>query len=250
MTRRAAWAARAVGLGVAVGALAGCGASPAAVGPSGVDGLTIPTPSPRPADFTDRVDNPWFPLVPGSTWTYRRYGVTETATVVATVLRGTVDIAGIPTTAVRWEERRGHDGRTELVAVRWYAQDTAGNVWWFGQRVYRRLPIDEVARRSWRAGRHGAEAGLVVSATPRDGDGYFNGYQAGVVERRSTVLSVNASVALPHGHFTGTVETQDVSKLEPSFVVRSFYARGVGLVAQVATQAVDTDLTLERFHRP
>lgn len=249
MTRRAAWAARAVGLTVAVGALAGCGASPAAVGPSGIDGLTIPTPHPRPSDFTDAVDNPWFPLVPGTSWTYRRYGATETATLVATVLPGSVDVAGIPTTAVRWERRR-RDGTTTPVLVRWYAQDEAGNVWWFGQRVYRGLPVDEVARRSWRAGRDGAEAGLVVSATPRDGDGYYNGYQAGVVERRSTVLSVNASVALPHGHFTGAVETQDVSKLEPSYVVRSFYARGVGLVAQEATEAVDTDLALVRLHRP
>jgi hypothetical protein len=248
MTRRAAWAARAAGLVVAAGTFAGCGATPVPVGPSGIDGLTIPTPHPRPSDFTHRVDNPWFPLAPGSSWTYRRYSPDATATVVATVLPGTVDIAGVPTTAVRWE-RRGPHGRTTPLAVRWYAQDTAGNVWWFGQRVVPGMRLDQIAHRSWRAGRHGAQAGLVVSATPRVGDGYLNGYQPGVVDRRSTVLSVDASVALPRGRYKGTVETRDLSSLDPLYTVRSFYARGVGLVGQEASKAYDTDLSLVRFHR-
>ena len=172
MTRAAAWAVRAAAtltaltLGPAV--LTGCGASPAPLGPAGVDGLTIPTPSPRPADFAGHTENPLFPLRSGTRWVYRQYTPTGFRAVVATVLPEQRDIAGIPTTGVRWQVRvRGHE-RTAM--VRWYAVDTAGNVWWFGQQVRPHTPPSTTSpRSSWLAGRDGAEAGLVLTDPPRLG---------------------------------------------------------------------------------
>jgi hypothetical protein len=259
MTRRVAWAARgrllALGAGLlgagllGSGLLAGCGASPAPQGPTGIDGLTIPTPSPDPRDFTDHVDNRWFPLEPGTRWTYRRYTPTSLDTVVATVLPTTHRVDGVPTTAVRFVVRRPH-GRPALAAVRWYAQDTAGNVWWFGQRVGGTFSIDPLAPGSWVAGRQGARPGLLVPAHPRAGDGFANGFQSGVMERRTTVMSLDVAVALPRGGYHHTIETQDLSELEPALVVQSYFAPGVGLVAQQAIEAEATELTLVRFRRP
>ncbi|MGA8246131.1 MAG: hypothetical protein WB797_04440, partial [Nocardioides sp.] len=135
MTRRSASATRRqVSLALAAGLLAACSGSPARLGPTGTDGLTIPTPSPLPADFVARVDNPWFPLSPGTRWVYRRYTTIDTRTLVATVLPAAREVDGVATTAVRWQWRGGDRGTTTL-AVRWYAQDRAGNVWWFGQHV-------------------------------------------------------------------------------------------------------------------
>ncbi len=56
--------------------LAGCGSAgaPGTTAPAGVDGLEIPTPSPDPRDFVERIDNPYLPLVPGSHWTYEESG--------------------------------------------------------------------------------------------------------------------------------------------------------------------------------
>ena len=249
MTRGPAWAAGAAALALAAGLLGGCGGSPAPLGPSGIDGLTIPTPRPDPTDYVDRVDNRWFPLVPGTRWTYRRYSQTDLHTVIATVLPGTRAVAGVPTTAVRFAVRRSSGGTT-FAAVRWYAQDTAGNVWWFGQRVGRTFPIDPLATRSWMAGRRGAEAGLVMSAHPRVGDGFVNGSLPHAMERRSTVLSVDASVALPRGHYHHAVETRDLSALAPLGVVATYFAPGVGIVAQDTADTVDSELTLVRFSRP
>jgi hypothetical protein len=243
------WAARATVLVLGAGLLGGCGGSPTSVGPSGIDGLTIPTPRPAPADFASRVDNRWFPLVPGTRWTYRRYSPTSLDTVVATVLRGTRAVEGVTTTAVRFVVRHPSGGTT-FAAVRWYAQDTAGNVWWFGQRVGRTFPVDPLATGSWRAGRRGARAGLLMPARPRVGDGFANGSRPGTMERRSTVVTLDASVALPKGEYHHAVETRDLSPLAPIRVVQTFFAPGVGMVVQDATDAVDVELTLVRVSRP
>src|SRR3954452_23003467 len=101
MTREGVRVARATVLAALLAApLTACGASPTTLGPSGVDGLTIPTPSPDPADFGDGVANPWFPLAAGTVWTYRR-DTTGTTGFVARVLAQHREIAGVATTGVR-----------------------------------------------------------------------------------------------------------------------------------------------------
>ena len=252
MTRAAAWAVRAaaplVALAVVWAALAGCGASPTKLGPTGIDELTIPTPSPDAADFTGDAANPWFPLLAGTRWTYRQDTPTGSRAVVAEVLPGHRDIAGVGTTAVRWGARSHGSFRT--VMVRWYAVDRSGNVWWFGQRLAPRgPPLDRLATRSFQAGRHGAEAGLVLSAVPRVGDGYLNAQQPHVVERRSTVLSLTGTVATSTGTYKDTVITHDLSDLDPLHTVQTYFARDIGMVAQQDTTATSTSLALVRVRR-
>jgi hypothetical protein len=253
MTRAAGKAARAVTLTVSLTLLAAlstaCGAAPAKVGPTGVDGLTIPTPSPDPADFSGHTDNPWFPLAPGTRWTYRLDAVTSSSTVSAEVLAQTRDIAGVTTTGVRWRVRERGTERTAF--TRWYAVDTAGNVWWFGQRVGPVGPtVDHLARHSFTAGRGGAEAGLLVPGAPRVGDGFLNVRRPRLVERHSTVLSVTGTVATSAQTFRHTLVTRDQSTLEPVHTVQTFFARGIGLVAQQDTTSASTTLTFVRVRRP
>lgn len=252
MTRAAGWAVRAaasvVALSAASAVLVGCGASPASLGPTGIDGLTVPTPSPDPDDFTGDATNPWFPLVPGTRWTYRQDTTTDARTVVAEVLPARRDIAGVPTTPVRWQVRR--QGSRHTVLVRWYAVDRVGNVWWFGQRVAAHGPLlDRLATRSFEVGRDGAEAGLVISAAPRAGDGYLNAQQPRVVERRSTVFSLTGTVATSTETFHDTVITRDLSALDPLHSVQTYFARGIGMVAQRETTSTSTSLALVRVRR-
>jgi hypothetical protein len=249
MTRAGARAARgAVALLLATVLLTGCGASPASLGPAGVDELTIPTPSPDPADFGGAAENAWFPLESGTRWDYLQYTPSGNRRVVASVLPRRPRIEGVPTTAVRWRVRIGRHLHTAM--VRWYAVDRAGNVWWFGQRVVRRAPrLDRLAPLSWRAGRSGAEAGLVLTATPRDGDGYANARQPRVVARRSTVMTLDGRVATAAHTYLHTVVTSDLSSLAPLHSVLTYYARGLGMVAQQDTTSTSTSLALLRVHR-
>jgi hypothetical protein len=252
MTRAAGWAARGAAPAVALllGSLllGGCGASPAPLGPAGVDELTIPTPSPDPADFAGGAQNAWFPLERGTRWTYLQYTPTGNRRVVASVLPARPLVDGIATTAVRWQVQIR--GRLHTAMVRWYAVDSGGNVWWFGQRVYRHTPrLDRLAPLSWRAGIKGAEAGLLLTATPRDGDGYLNASQPRVVARRSTVMTLDGRVATTTHTYRHTVVTRDLSSLAPLHSVQTFYGRGLGMVAQQDTTSTSTSLALVRVHR-
>lgn len=254
MTRAAAWAVRATALTAALwvvaAGLTGCGAAPSKLGPAGVDELTIPTPSPAPADFAGHATNPWFPLRVGTRWTYHLETPASSGTVIAQVLPQARDVDGITTTAVRWQLR--DHGTALTVLVRWYAVDRAGNVWWFGQKVTRhgRPPLDFLAPRSFEAGRNGAEAGLVLTASPRVGDGYLNAQQGDVVERRSTVTSLNGTVTTTSATYRDAVTTRDLSSLEPLHTVQTFFARGLGMVAQQDTTSASTTLTLARVQGP
>src|SRR4051794_12429612 len=85
-------------LAVLTGPLAGCGTASAPSPPTGVDGLVIPAPPPDPDDFVARVDNPWFPLPPGGSWTCDVADADGTHRMRVAVEDGPT-IAGVPTTA-------------------------------------------------------------------------------------------------------------------------------------------------------
>jgi hypothetical protein len=201
---------------VAVLVTAGCGTASPQSAPTGIDGLVIPTPSPDPRDFVRGVDNPWFPLPPGATWRYRVTG-TPSGTLVVTVEDTTYDIAGVATTPVSRTEPTGEQ------VVDYYAQDRKGNVWWFGREGV------------WQAG-DGAEAGLAMPATPRLGDGWRAAYGAGVVDVRATVVTRDQTESTPAGRFTGLLGIDVTDARQPGSERRRFYARGVGLVEELATQ--------------
>ncbi len=225
---------------LAVLPLNGCVGEPPSIDPSGVDELQIPTPSPDPADFVAVVDNPWFPLEPGTVWTYRSTeaavatgaapaGAEPADELTRTVTDGTRVVAGVTTVEVQ-EVLTDRVGRALLEVSEWYAQDTAGNVWTFGAQSTAYGVDGPEAPPSWEAGVGGAEAGLVMPAAPRMGDGYLRAYRPGVVEDRVRVVSLDEAGEVPAGTFDGLLELEVTSGLEPGLVVRTYYAPGLGLV--------------------
>ena len=195
--------------------LAGCGTASAPSPPTGVDELTIPTPTPDPADFVERVDNPWMPLETGRSWTYDVVDVAGTHPLRVTVAPGP-DVDGVATTAQVSTEQ----GRT---TTDWFAQDRSGNVWWFGREG------------EWRAGEDGAEAGLAMPAHPRVGDGFRTAYAAGVVEDVATVAETDGVASVPAGSYEDLVVIEVRSDLGSAGDLDRSFARGIGLVEEERT---------------
>jgi hypothetical protein len=243
--RRAAIALAAL----AVSATSGCAGGPPTVEPGGVDGLTVPTPSPAPRDFVDGVDNPWFPLVPGTVRTYRATGADGRQRITVTVTDRTRVVQGVTTVVVH---DRVSDARGRLVEDTddWYAQDTAGNVWYFGEDTTAYAGGRPDNEGSWEAGVDGAEAGLAMPADPRVGDGYAQEHLTGVAEDRGEVLALDEATTVPAGAFDGLLETEDTTPVEPGVVERKLYARGVGVVREETVVGGEESVELVDVHAP
>ena len=191
---------------------------------------------PKPAEFTTKIDNPWWPMRPGSRWVYRETAPDGTRQrVVVTVTRRTKRIANGVTARVVHDvvtER----GRPVEVTDDWYAQDRAGNIWYLGEftKEYENGKFT-TTKGSFEAGRDGAQAGVIMPANPRPGLSYRQEYYKGHAEDRGAIVSLGAQAEVPFGHFgKGKVlMTKDVNPLEPKILEFKFYARGVGPVLAV-----------------
>ncbi|CAN5568653.1 hypothetical protein BH11ACT8_BH11ACT8_19970 [soil metagenome] len=211
-------------------ALGGCGTGTGPSPAAGVDGLVIPTPAPEQADFVTGIDNPWLAYEVGSETTYAVSGSAVTTSVVVTVAAGP-QVDRVATTAVT-----ATSTAADLAHTDYYAQDRAGNVWWFGREG------------EWQAGTGGVEAGLLMAATPRFGDGYRSALAPGV-DLVADVVAVDSTVAGSTGDYDHVVviDTTD----SDGQVERAWYARGVGLVHQATLAPEDgaADVVLELTQR-
>jgi hypothetical protein len=226
MRKRIAIAAAAVSLGLAAAIVA----FTATRSPASERTAAPPIPTlPPPADFVDRVDHPFFPLEPGTTFTYtgQQDGAPRKVTVFVT--HRTKMILGISATVVL--DQVLVDGQPEEKTFDWYAQDRSGDVWYLGEDSSDYVNGKWVrSDGSWEAGVDGAKAGIVMEASPQVGDVYRQEYYAGHAEDMAKVIDTNASVTVPYGAFEHALVTSEWTPLEKGVVEQKYYARGVGNV--------------------
>jgi hypothetical protein len=219
-------------LAVVLAAVAGAGSHGAT--------CTVPRGSERvdldPADFTTRIDNPWWPMRPGSRWVYRETDPEGTKQrVVVTVTRKTKLIAnGVRARVVHDVVTEG--GESVEVTDDWYAQDRCGNVWYLGEATaeYENGKVVSTAG-SFEAGVDGAQAGVIMPAAPRKGMRYRQEYAKGEAEDRAEVVSLREQAEVPFGYFRigKVLLTRDLNPLSPKVLEYKFYARGVGPVLAI-----------------
>jgi len=203
-----------------------------------------------PAGFTTRIDNPYWPMAPGSRWIYRETAPDGTRQrVVVTVTRRTKLIAnGIIARVVR--DVVTEDGTPVEVTDDWYAQDRAGNVWYLGEDTAEYESGVVVSREgSFEAGVDGAQAGVIMPARPRPGLRYRQEYYAGKAEDRAEVVSLREQAEVPHGHFGRVLMTRDLTPLNPRVLEFKFYARGVGPVLAIGVSGGADREELVSFRR-
>jgi hypothetical protein len=203
-----------------------------------------------PADFTTRIDNPYWPMAPGSRWVYRETDPdgTEKRVEVAVTHR-TKRVAGVRARVVHDVVTQG--GALVENTYDWYAQDRAGNVWYLGEST-REYENGKVASTegSWEAGVDGAQAGVVMPAEPRVGMSYRQEQYAGHAEDRARILSLDEQVEVPFGRFRRVLMTKDYTPLEPAVLEHKLYARNVGPVLVLSLSGGGGREELITFHSP
>ena len=121
-----------------------------------------------PAEFTADITNPWFPLEPGTRWTYRETTEDgEIVDVVVTATSVTREIAnGVTARVVR--DTVTLDGDIIEDTLDWYAQDQEGTVWYLGEDTAEFEDGELTTREgSFEAGVDGAQAGVIMPASRR-----------------------------------------------------------------------------------
>lgn len=178
----------------------------------------------------DPIDNPFFPLEPGTTFIYRGESEGAPTRDVMTVTSDTKEILGVATTVVY--HLSYEDGVLIEETFDWFAQDKDGNVWYFGEDT---KELDEdgnviSTEGSWEAGVDGAEAGIIMLADPKKGDKYAQENAPDIAEDMAQVIGFEDNVCVQYGCFDNVLVTKEWSPLERGVVEYKYYAEGVGFI--------------------
>jgi len=206
------------------------------------------TPRFGPANFTGHViDNPYFPLVPGTTFFYEGQKGGVPGSNVTQVTHDTKLIAGVVCVVVL---DQAFENGTTLVeqTFDWYAQDRFGNVWYFGEDATE-FPSGS-KEGSWEAGVNGALPGVQMEAHPRVGDQYSQEIAIGVAQDMAQVLSVNKTLTTSLGSFDDLLLTKEWSPLDKGVAEHKYYAPGVGFIYGVTAKGGSEDTTLVAITGP
>ena len=191
-----------------------------------------------PASFGGPIDNPLFPLVPGTTFVYEgptpdgfeheEFVVThETRTILGVVCTTVHDSSTI--NGVLAEDTRDY-----------FAQDKQGNVWYFGENSLELAGGLVVSTEgSWTGGVDGAKPGIIMEAHPAKGDFYRQEFLLGTAEDLAENLALDATATVPAGSFDHCLLTEETSPLEPDALEDKYYAAGVGNVLIVDRETGD-----------
>jgi hypothetical protein len=181
-----------------------------------------------PANFQAVVDNPFFPLAPGTTYMYSEKLGKNTSENEVAITKDTKIIMGV--TCVVVHDVVKEKGIAKEETFDWYAQDKQGNVWYFGEATKEFKGHGKVVTEgSWEAGVKGAQPGIIMKGQPAVGKPYRQEYLKGEAEDMGQIVSVSDSTTVPYGSFAGCVKTKDWSMLEPGHEFK-WYAKGVGCV--------------------
>jgi len=191
-----------------------------------------------PNDFSDKVDNPWFPLTPGTTLTYEGTKDGKRAVRVLAVTRKTKVIEGAICTVV--EDKLSLGGSPAERGLGYYAQDRQGNVWNLGEESQEIEHGRVVKVESWQAGVDGALPSLIMEAAPAIGHTFAHEYTSNNFE----IVSLSESVKVPYGSFSDALLTKEWSPEEPDVLTHKYYVHGLGEVRDVTVKGPLEELLL------
>jgi hypothetical protein len=197
--------------------------------------LTAPPLDPENFPAAPQINNPWFPLIPGTQYVYRgqsdRDGTgLRPARVVFIVTDATKVVDGVRSRVI-WD-RDYFDGAFVENEAHLFASDFDGNVWSLGEHP-EELENGEfaAATTTWLSGIEEAQGGIHVPANPQVGAppyvqgiapavGFFNAAQ---------VTAMGLRTCVPFSCFRNVLLTNEFSPDEPgNGGAQKYYAQGIG----------------------
>jgi hypothetical protein len=203
-------------------------------------------PAVDPSQFGGDVQNAWFPLRPGTVYTYRGVKDGLPVTDVLRVTHATKVIQGVRCTVVK--DRLYTRGHLIERTTDWYATAGDTTVWYFGEATATLSPkTGNVTSTdgSFQAGIDGARAGIYMPGHPRVGQSAGQEYYKGHAEDHFTVLSFAARAHTPAASSRHALLTKEFTPLEPDVLDHKVYVRGVGTVIEEAVKGPTERLVLQ-----
>ena len=223
--------------------------------------VTIPF---SPANFSDPldIDNRYFPLLPGMTWTYKAETSDGCEVEVMTVTNDTRVIDGVTTRVVQDQVFEGETCTTDPSALTedtldYYAQDNSGNVWYFGEDSFDCEGAGNCERSegSWLAGVNGAKPGIIMLATPSSGDTYFQEQAPDVALDQATVTALGVREKMRRedafrSSYSNCIVTKEFTTLERGSIEFKTYCPNIGNVLVIEHHGKVVRLELTNFSSP
>jgi hypothetical protein len=228
-------------------------ASKSASAPPSAGPMKITDPySPKidPSAFSTTINNPYFPLTPGTRTISEANTPDGLQRTTTEVTRDTKKIMGVDTVAVH--DAVSLDNKPFEDTLDWYAQDRNGNVWYFGEATKEFKDGAADTTGSFESGVGGALPGILMPAHPQVGDQYRQEYAKGVAEDTGEVLNLAGTENTPlTGPAKDLLVTKDTDLLDPTGPAENkYYARGIGLILTVQVTGPaqrDQAIAVEKF---
>jgi hypothetical protein len=184
-----------------------------------------------PANFTrsEKVDNKWLPLKPGTELVYTGSSADGKKRLVFTVT-DLVKVVGGVRNVVVWD-RDYTNGELVEAELAFFAQDDFGNVWHTGEYPEEYQGGKVVGAPAWIVGVKGAKAGFEMQAKPRLGAPiYAQGYAPPPVDwtDHAQVYKLGEKNCVPLRCYTNVLTTREFNLEERGRFQLKYYAAGVG----------------------
>ena len=191
--------------------------------------------NPENFDRSTTIDNPWFPLEPGTQLVFEGSTREEDKRVPHRVAFTVTDLAkeiGGVRNVVVWE-RDWRAGELQEAELALFAQDDDGNVWHLGQYPEEYEAGKVVAAPAWFHGLKRARAGIAMRAHPRLGaPAYSQGFAPPPINwvDRAEVHKVGTRTCVPLRCYQDVLVAREFEPDKPESYQLKYYARGVGNV--------------------
>jgi hypothetical protein len=193
-----------------------------------------------PSNFVARVDNPYFPLTPGTTFVYEGQTAEGFEHDEFAVTHHTRVILGVR--CVEVHDTVKTDGQLTEDTLDWFAQDRDGNVWYFGENTHELEDgLITTIDGTFMAGVNGDKPGIIMKAHPAIGDFYRQEFSLNNAEDFAETRSLTQTVHVPTGTFQNCLKSKETTPLETDLLEYKFYAPGVGNILTVDARTGDRE---------